>query len=145
MVRNVLATFPIKEHQDPGGKKMGDGNLGNGLLQRFNVAFDYVNERMLLTPNKGFDRPFEWDMSGLYVQPDADAALRVVDVIENSAAAQAGLAVGDVVTRVNGREVSAGDLPEIRLQLRQAGETVTITALRDGKAIDATLKLKRMV
>lgn len=145
VVRNVLATFPIKEHQDPGGKKMGNGNLGNGLLQRFNVAFDYVNGRMLLTPNKGFDRPFEWDMSGLYVQPDADAALRVVDVIENSAAARAGLAVGDLVTRVNGREVSAGDLPEIRQQLRRDGETVTITALRDGKAIDATLTLKRMV
>ncbi|HKQ96986.1 MAG TPA: PDZ domain-containing protein [Candidatus Polarisedimenticolia bacterium] len=145
LVKEILATFPIKEHQDPGGKRMGHGNLGNGFLQRFNVAFDYAHERMLLTPNKGFDRPFEWDMSGIYFQPENDATLRIADVVRNSAAAKAGLAVGDVVTRVNGRPVSAGDLPDVRQQLRQDGETVTITATRNGKPIDATLKLKRMV
>jgi hypothetical protein len=36
-----------------------DGVIGNGLLDRFNLVFDYRNERLYLEPNDRFDRPFE--------------------------------------------------------------------------------------
>jgi len=52
------------------------GNLGDGVLQRFNVAFDYPHKRMLLVRNERFADPFEWDMSGMRMQPDGDAAVR---------------------------------------------------------------------
>src|SRR5262249_52487635 len=64
LLRDVVATFPDEEHQRPGGMNSEGGNLGNGLLQHFNVTFDYSRAAMLLKPNKGFERAFEWDMSG---------------------------------------------------------------------------------
>lgn len=36
-----------------------DGILGNGLLERFHVVFDYRGGRLLLKPNDRFSEPFE--------------------------------------------------------------------------------------
>jgi hypothetical protein len=145
IVKDVVATFPDREHQNPAGMKAGNGILGDGLLQRFHVAFDYAHNRMLLSPNKAFDQPFEWDMSGLWLQPEVDDALRVASVVADSAAAQAGLASGEILARVNGKPVAAADLPALRRQLRQAGQVLEVTVMRDGKPIDATLRLRRQV
>jgi hypothetical protein len=144
-LHDVVATFPDSEVQRPGGRKLRGGNLGDGVLQRFNVAFDYRNHRLALTPNKSFDRPFEWDMSGLWLQPDAQGALRVDFVVENSPAREAGVLVGDVVTRVNGREVAPGDLPSLRETLLKPGEQLDMTVLRDGKTVSVSFRTARLV
>jgi len=144
-LRNVVATFPDSDVQRPGGEDFRGGNLGNQVLQRFNVAFDYRNNRMALTPNKSFDRPFEWDMSGLWLLPDAQGSLRVDFVVDDSPARQAGVLVGDVVTRMNGREVTAGDLPTLRETLRRPGQRLDLTVLRDGKPVSLSFTTSRMV
>lgn len=36
-----------------------DGVLGNGLIRRFNIIFDYSHSRLLIKPNKTFDMPFD--------------------------------------------------------------------------------------
>lgn len=144
-LRDVVATLPDSEHQRPGGMKAEGGNLGTGLLRHFNVTFDYGRATMLLSPNKGFGRPFEWDMSGLWLEPDEKAGLRIAFIVDNSAAAQAGLVVGDILARVDDRSVTAKDLPAIKERLRQEGETLALMLTRDGKPIEATLRLKRLV
>ncbi|HET6277868.1 MAG TPA: aspartyl protease family protein [Candidatus Polarisedimenticolia bacterium] len=141
----VVATFPDDEHQHPRGMDSRNGNLGDGVLQRFNVAFDYAHRRMLLVRNERFAEPFEWDMSGIGMQPDGDAALRIASIVDGSPAAKAGLAVDDLVTHVDGRAVSPADLFAIREQMKQAGKEIEITATRDGKPIEVRLKLRRMV
>lgn len=143
--RDVVATFPDPEVQRPGGVEFRGGNLGNGVLQRCNVAFDYQNRRLALTPNQSFGRPFEWDMSGLWLLPDAQGALRVDFVVENSPAREAGVRVGDVVTRVNGRDVKAGDLARLRETLRKPGVQLDMTVLRDGKAVAVSFTTARRV
>jgi hypothetical protein len=35
-----------------------DGILGNDLIRRFNVIFDYPHQRLLIKPNKTFNQPF---------------------------------------------------------------------------------------
>ena len=141
----VVATFPDGEHQHPRGMDSRNGNLGDGVLQRFNVAFDYPHKRMLLVRNERFAAPFEWDMSGIRMQPDGDAAVRIESIVDGSPAAKAGLAVDDLVTHVDGRAVSPADLFDLREQLKQAGKVIAITATRDGKPIEVRLKLRRMV
>jgi len=145
VVKNVVAMFPDKEFQRPHGMNSEGGNLGSGILQHFNIAFDYGRGTLYLTPNKAFDRPFEWDMTGLWLDPDDQAALRVGNIVPNSPAEAAGLKVGDVVAQVNGREVSARDLPVLFQQFRKEGETLGMTLTRDGKPIEATLRLKRLI
>lgn len=142
---NVVATFPDREHQHPGGMNSRNGNLGDGVLNRFNVIFDYAHERMLLVPNEQFGDPFEWNMSGMRLEAGEDASLRIGSIIENSPAAKAGLAVDDVVTHVNGRAVTSKDMFELREQMKQAGEVLEITATRAGKPLEVKLKLRRMV
>jgi hypothetical protein len=143
-LRDVVATFPDPEVQRPGGAEYRGGNLGNQILQRFDVAFDYRNKRMTLVPNASFDRPFEWDMSGLWLQP-AGRELRVGFVVRDSPAGRAGVLVGDVLTTMNGRDVAPADLPGLREKLRQPGEKVDLTVLRDGKPVSLTLTTERMI
>jgi len=142
---DVVATFPDGEHQHPRGIDSRNGNLGDGVLSHFNVTFDYAHKRMLLVPNDRFADPFEWDMSGMRMQPGKDAALRIESILEGSPASKAGLAVDDVVTHVNGRKVTAADLFALREQMKQAGKVLEITATRAGKPIVVRLKLERMV
>jgi S1-C subfamily serine protease len=55
--------------------------------------------------------------------------------LNQSAAERAGIAVGDVITTLNGGEVrGAADLRN-RVGLMRAGETVVLTGLRDGRSI----------
>jgi len=36
-----------------------DGILGNDFIRRFNIIFDYTNERLFVKPSKYFEQPFE--------------------------------------------------------------------------------------
>src|SRR5262249_47068472 len=86
VLHDVVATFPDAEHQRPGGMSMEGGNLGTDVLQHFQVTFDMARRKMYLLPNKGFDRPFEWDMSGLSIEPDEKDGLRVANIVAGSPA-----------------------------------------------------------
>jgi hypothetical protein len=144
-LKDVVATFPDRDSQHPGGMQERGGNLGDGVLQRFNVAFDYTQRRLVLAPNREFARPFEWDMSGLFIQPDAAGALRIENIVEKSPARAAGLAAGDILTEVNGRVVTVDDLPTLRETLRTDGKVLEMKVLRDGKPMAATFTTARLV
>ncbi len=141
---NVVVTFPISEHQHPGGMDIKNGNLGSGILKRFNVTFDYANKRMLLEPNESFDTPFEWDMSGMRLEA-AEIGLRIGDLVAGSPAADAGLAVDDVVTHVNGEPVSTENLFELRESMKRVGTEMQIKATREGRPVEVKLTLRRLV
>ena len=72
------------------------------------------------------------------------AGAEVTDVGDGTPASQAGLKVGDVVTKVNGERVDSALSLVGHIREKSAGDQVTMTVLRDGKAIDvkATLAAK---
>jgi len=142
---NIVATFPDSDFQHPGGMDARDGNLGNGVLRRFNVTFDYSREVMLLERNERYDDPFEWDMSGMRLAPTGQSGLRIEALVEGSPAAKAGLEIDDVVTHVNDQAVSKGDLQSLRRMLEQAGAVVRVSATRDGQILKVEFKLRRLV
>lgn len=144
-LKDVVATFPDPDSQHPGGMRERGGNLGDGAMQRFNVAFDYEHHRLVLVPNRGFDRPFEWDMSGLSLRPDDKGAIRIEKVVEGSPAGKAGLLSGDILTRVNGREITEGSLADLRDSMRKPGESFDVTVQRDGKPAAAIFTTARLV
>lgn len=70
-----------------------------------------------------------------------DVGVLVSKVLEDSPALQAGLEVGDIVTAVDGEEITgAGELARA-IRSREAGDIVVVEAWRDGKLlqINATL------
>jgi hypothetical protein len=142
---DVVATFPDRRHQSPRGMDSRDGNLGNGVLSRFNVTFDCAGERMVLQPARRFTEPFEWDMSGIQAEPTPDGSMRVREVLANSPAAEAGVRKEDLLVRIAGRPVDAKNYFDLREKLRKAGDTVPVELRRGKKQVDVSLKLRRLI
>ena len=66
----------------------------------------------------------------------------IAEVVDDGAAAEAGLQKGDVITHIDGQKIkSFGELQNIIAQKRP-GDKITINYLRDKKKKDATLTLK---
>lgn len=79
--------------------------------------------------------------SGIKLDPSIKQGVVVINAVEGSGAATAGLKKGDVITKFAGKKVK--DYAYLRYELYQhtAGDTVEITFLRDGKEKTAKIKL----
>lgn len=66
----------------------------------------------------------------------------VTRVLKNSAAAEAGVKIGDVITAIDGEKLLSADSLRNTIGLLMVGETITIDILRDGnkKQLKATVK-----
>ncbi|HEX5122978.1 MAG TPA: PDZ domain-containing protein, partial [Rhodanobacteraceae bacterium] len=120
-----------------------DGNVGSALLKRFVVTFDYAHQVMYLRrieptpPDVG-----TFDRSGLWINAKP-AGYEVVDVARDSAAARAGIAVGDVITAIDGEPVVAAKLSDTRRRFRSdpPGTAIAVAVLRGGESRRFTLTL----
>lgn len=56
-LKNIATAFAPLEVRSK--QKTGDGILGNDLIRRFNIVFDYPHRRLLIKPNQTFALPFE--------------------------------------------------------------------------------------
>jgi PDZ domain-containing protein/aspartyl protease len=145
-VHNVVTSL----YGDSAGVMSGNegwiGNIGGDVLRRFTVFLDYRHRRIILEPHAGTDQPFEGDMSGAgFVIADTTGRLVVTDIVRDSPAAQAGLAIGDTVVAVDG--VPPGDraLPALRDRLHREGETVALSVLRGGATTTIRFRTKRLI
>jgi len=66
---------------------------------------------------------------------------QVQDVSDGSAAGDAGLAAGDVITKVDDHLITGGDSLVATIRSYQPGDEVTVTYLHDGETKTATLTL----
>ena len=121
-----------------------EGNVGTALLKRFVVTFDYAHQIMYLkriTPTPPDVGTF--DRSGLWINAKS-GGFEVVDVAKGSAAADAGVAVGDVITAIDGEPAREEALSDARLLLRArpVGTKVKLTVRRgsESRAILLTLR-----
>ncbi len=118
--------------------------VGGEVLSRFRVTFDYSRARMFLEPNRHLhDTPAE-DASGLDLRLSEDGqSLEVHDLQHGSAAAAAGLIVGDRITALDGIGIAELGLVRAQRLLMADGHSIELTVQRDGSAIAATLRLRR--
>jgi putative serine protease PepD len=68
---------------------------------------------------------------GVGIQPAANG-VRVSQVRTGTPAARAGLRVGDVITKADGRKVTSTSQLQAAIDAKQPGDTVTLTYRRDG-------------
>jgi membrane-associated protease RseP (regulator of RpoE activity) len=76
-----------------------------------------------------------------HFQADEEAGVLVSRVEEDSPAAQAGIAVGDVVTAVDGETIETSWDLRRELGTRRQGESVTVDVVRDGRSRQLTATL----
>jgi hypothetical protein len=93
------------------------GNVGAGVLKRFNIIFDYGRQRLIFEPNGNYGKPDTFDRAGLWVN-SVDGALEVMDVIAGAPAAEAGLKVGDLILAIDGRPAGEIAIPALRQRVR---------------------------
>src|SRR5512145_850570 len=77
---------------------------------------------------------------GIRVQDD-DAGVVVVDVVSGSPADEAGLQHGDVITAVNGTDLTSSDALVSMIQTLQVGEEVTLSVTSGDESKDVTATL----
>ena len=94
-----------------------DGLLGPDVLRQFRVIIDYSRRQLILEPNALHGQRDTWDRLGAWFVQEGKHFM-VLDVIPESPAAEAGLAVGDRVLAVDGTPTSTLLLPEVRTGMR---------------------------
>jgi hypothetical protein len=145
-LKDVVAAFPDDNTRALTVPR--DGNIGIGLLKKFNIIFDYPDNLMYLKPNYNFNIRSEHDMSGLtYYSAGEKYDHIIIDKVEpGSAAYEAGLKKEDEITAINFKTVNKITLQQIDDLFKSAdGRTLLIEIYRDKKYYRIPLTLKRRI
>ena len=81
-----------------------DGLLGNTVLDRFNYAIDYKNNKLYLLQNSNYEKPFQSTLTGFYPMKRGDFAT-VESIYYQSEAYKNGLQLGDTIIKINNRDI----------------------------------------
>lgn len=71
--------------------------------------------------------------NGISISKDIKEGVVVVQISENTGAAKSDLKSGDVITKIDGNEIKDSAYLRYELYQHQAGDTIEITYIRDGK------------
>jgi hypothetical protein len=124
-----------------------DGLVGGEILRRFRVIFNYPGKSMMIEPNSSFFEPYDVDMSGLILSGGgADFRSVMVDGIDaGSAAAEAGIKVGDVIEMIDSQDTATMSLEEVRRLLKQDGAELVLGVRRGIDVTHLTMLLHRLI
>jgi hypothetical protein len=123
------------------------GNVGAGILKRFNIIFDYGRQQMIFEPNANSSHPEGYDRAGMWLNMSGSDAFLVVDVTAASPAAEAGLKAGDMILSLDGRTPAELPLWQARAKLRSdpVGTRVRLLVRSDGREREVELVLRDLV
>jgi predicted aspartyl protease len=144
VLEDVLVSFRTPEHEPPPPWAKA-GALGQGILRRFNVVFDYSRERLILEPNHFFDTPSELNMAGIQFVRAAVGALKITHVITDSPAGEMGLLEGDHIDRINGRSAGDFSLEDLDRLFKQEGKEVILGVHRSDQVLTFRIELRRLI
>jgi hypothetical protein len=122
------------------------GNVGVGILKRFNLIFDYPHQQIIFERNANYDKPDVFDRSGMWLNSLGDS-FEVMDVVKGGPAAAAGLTVGDKILAIDERPASQIRLPDLRSRFRndRPGTKVRLTIGSGGETHETDLVLRDLV
>lgn len=141
--------LPVGLSQELGGIQ-GDtemaGIIGNEILHRFNIVFDYKNRKMWWSKNSKFDERFFVNSSGILLQLDKSLSkLMVHQVNAGSPAEEAGVLTNDEITEINGKPFSDCNLVKVRDILSSETGEVSLRLIRGSKMLKVDLKLRELI
>ena len=96
----AVPTYLYKDDYNVTSYPFTGGLLGNDLLRRFNIVFNYPNREIHLSPNSHFFENFDYAYTGLGIYY-VDGKIIVEDVIPGSPADKAHFKVNDEVIAVD--------------------------------------------
>ncbi len=148
-IDHLISSFP--HYEDVAAKVLStprNGSIGNQLLKRFEIIFDYDAGCIYLKPNSLFKGPFEHDMSGMELSAAGDDYKRyfVNRVEPQSPADEFGIQKNDEVISVNFRQTGLMTFDELtELFKSKDGRNLFIRIQRGSKVFEGILTLKRRI
>ena len=121
-----------------------DGLLGNEILDRYNYAIDYRNQKLYLTQNAKSNEPFISTFRGFSAIKRNDVAI-VNTIYYQSEAYKNGLRLGDLIVSINNKKVSELTEQEFYEEMRFEKEEMKISIIRDEQQIDISFALKYLL
>ena len=131
-----VPTYLYKDDYNVTSYPFTGGLLGNDLLRRFNMVFNYPNREIHLLPNTHFNEDFDYAYTGLGIYY-VNGKIVVEDVIAGSPADKARFKVNDEILAVN-RNFSL-NMQVYKYILQKPFETVKILIKRDGILKELTM------
>lgn len=113
------------------------GLIGNDILRRFNIVFNYQKREIHLLPNSHFGESFDYSYTGMSIY-NIDGKIVIDDVIPGTPAFKAGFKKDDVVFAVNNN--FSQDINQYKNLLQSNGERIKILLIRNGSPIVITFK-----
>ena len=122
------------------------GNIGQRIASKFKLFLDYERQRIILEPASNFNEPFDSAQSGLALTTEgADRSiLRVLEVLENSPASEAGFLKDDQIVKVNGKDASELSITKLGEMFERPG-SYQMTVRRADKTIELKLTTRKMI
>src|SRR5690606_37008965 len=114
------------------------GLIGNQILKRFNVIFNYQQREIYLKPNTLYREPFEYSYSGMELYYINNATV-IGSIVKGSPADLAGLKEGDVLIAIDNN--ASQDFMQYKKTLMSARKRVKLIIRRGGDLIEVPLKL----
>ncbi|MBN1232753.1 MAG: aspartyl protease family protein [Candidatus Coatesbacteria bacterium] len=118
------------------------GNIGYGILSRFDILFDYKYNLIYLEPNSSFSRPFIASLTGIMLDFTKGSDLKIKTIVKLSSAEKAGLKEGDIIISINDQLINSRNEFQQELEKYKSGDEITITVKREGKEEKIKIKLK---
>jgi hypothetical protein len=124
-----------------------DGVIANAVFEGSRVIVDYARRRVIVESPARSGSPCDYDMSGLRLAARGpDLRQVIVDyVVPHSPGADAGIAVGDELLRIDDRRVADAILNDVREALRTAGAVPQLLLRRGGDTIRVAVRLRRLL
>jgi hypothetical protein len=122
------------------------GNIGNRILERFKLTFDYERRVLWLEPGARFAGPDGFTRTGLQLIR-VDGVVTIAQVVDGSPGQKAGLKAGDVVRAIDGRAVAEWTRAELETLFEEGkpGRKVAFEVARDGRATRAVVTMREVI
>jgi hypothetical protein len=124
-----VPTYLYKDDYNVTSYPFTGGLLGNDLLRRFNMIFNYPNHEIHLKPNSHFNEEFDYAYTGLGIY-FINGKIMVEDVIAGSPADKAHFKVNDEILAVN-KNFSL-NMQAYKYMLQKPFEAVSVLIRRNG-------------
>jgi hypothetical protein len=105
------------------------GLIGNDILRRFNMVFNYQKREVHLLPNSHYKDPFDYSYTGMSIY-DIEGKIIVDDVVPGSPAFKAGFKKDDIIIAVDNNFTN--NITVYKNMLQSENQKVKVLISRDG-------------